>query len=489
MKQAALFIIVSLIAGGVSAQVDRIEYEAFKKKARSEYAGHKSKAQQDYAEFRRKANEEYARYMQEAWETMHVSKGEKPPVQPKPHRPPQVVPDKLPDYAPLPTPIVAPVLRMVLPPAIPSIEVPEPSPTAPTMQFDLYGTSCTVHASEDLRFKLSSVTEENISKAWEELSAEKYDGLLHDCLEQRRRLHLSDWGYICLLKSMSERLLPGYNLRNEAVLLQMYLLTQSGMKVRIAKSNGRLVLLVPFDHTVYNYSYVTLEGEKHYVLDKQSTGSVEVCKVAFPKEQVASIVMRELPRLKPDYSTNRTFVAKQFGTLRAEIAVNKSLIDFLDGYPVSAAWDCYANASLSQEVKDALYPILKEQIKGKSQQQAADMLLDFVQTAFDYATDQEQFGYERPLFGDESFYYPKNDCEDRSILYSILVRELLGLGVVLVHWEGHLATAVCFTEIVAGDYFSLNGKKYVVCDPTYIGASVGMTMPQYKQEKAEIIQL
>lgn len=478
-----------LTAGSLSAQVERDNYEAFKKKARSEYAGHKGKAQQGYAEFRRKANEEYARYMQEAWETVHVSQGEKPPVQPKPHRPPQVVPDKLPDYEPLPAPIVAPAPRHVLSPAIPSAEVPEPTPAAPTMQFDLYSTPCTVHASGDLAFQLHSLEEEDIADAWRVLSTEKYDGLLHDCLELRQRLHLSDWGYICLLKRMSERLLSEQTGHGEAVLLQMYLLTQSGMKVRIAKSGGRLVLLVPFDHTIYNYSYVTLEGDRYYVLDKKTTGSVGVCNEAFPKEQRASIVMRELPRLAPNTTTKRTFAAKNFGSLRVELSVNRSLIDFMNDYPVSSAWDCYANASLSQEVKDALYPMLKKHIKGKSQQQAANMLLDFVQTAFDYATDQEQFGYERPLFGDESFYYPKNDCEDRSILYCTLVRELLGLDVVLVHWEGHLATAVCFTEAVAGDYFSLNGKKYVVCDPTYIGASAGMTMPQFKQQQAEIVRL
>ena len=117
------------------------------------------------------------------------------------------------------------------------------------------------------------------------------------------------------------------------------------------------------------------------------------------------------------------------------------------------------------------------------------MLLDFVQTAFDYATDQEQFGYERPLFGDESLYYPKNDCEDRSILFAILVRDLLGLDVVLVHWPGHLATAVHFPEEVDGDYFTVEGRRYTVCDPTYIGAGIGETMPQFQNDKANLVTL
>ena len=110
-----------------------------------------------------------------------------------------------------------------------------------------------------------------------------------------------------------------------------------------------------------------------------------------------------------------------------------------------------------------------------------------MQTAFDYQTDQEQFGYERPLFGDELFYYPYSDCEDRSILFSILVHDLLHLDVVMLLYPGHLATAVRFTENVSGYYFMVNGEKYVICDPTYIGAPVGDCMPQYIGTAAEVV--
>ena len=133
--------------------------------------------------------------------------------------------------------------------------------------------------------------------------------------------------------------------------------------------------------------------------------------------------------------------------------------------------------------------MLKKQIKGKTQEEAANMLINFVQTAFDYATDDEQFGYERPLFGDEIFYYPYSDCEDRSILYSILVRDLLGLDVVLLYFPGHLATAVKFTEDISGYYLTIDNEKYLICDPTYIGAPIGDCMPDYQNVSAEIIKI
>ena len=105
-------------------------------------------------------------------------------------------------------------------------------------------------------------------------------------------------------------------------------------------------------------------------------------------------------------------------------------------------------------------------------------------------TDAQQFGQERPFFADETLFYPYSDCEDRAILFSVLVHELLGLDVLLLHYPVHLATAVSFGDLdVDGDYMTLDGKKYIVCDPTYIGSSVGDTMPQFKNTKAKIIRI
>jgi hypothetical protein len=49
--------------------------------------------------------------------------------------------------------------------------------------------------------------------------------------------------------------------------------------------------------------------------------------------------------------------------------------------------------------------------------------------------------------------------------------------------------AVGFTEDVAGDYIMQGEKRYVVCDPTYINAPVGMTMPDMNNQTARIILL
>ena len=136
-----------------------------------------------------------------------------------------------------------------------------------------------------------------------------------------------------------------------------------------------------------------------------------------------------------------------------------------------------------------LYPQLRELIAGKSQWEAGNLLLNWVQTAFVYEYDDKVWGEDRAFFPDETLYYPYCDCEDRSILFSRLVRDLMGLEVILLYYPGHLATAVCFTEDVAGDYLLVNGKRYVVCDPTFINANVGRTMTDMDNATAHVILL
>lgn len=148
-------------------------------------------------------------------------------------------------------------------------------------------------------------------------------------------------------------------------------------------------------------------------------------------------------------------------------------------------WAIYANTPMDNVAQDEL----KEKISGMDKKEAAERLLNFVQTAFVYEYDDKVWGCDRAFFAEETLYYPYCDCEDRSILFSRLVRDLLGLDVILVYYPGHLATAVCFDGDVNGDYIMLNDKRFIVCDPTYIGAPVGRTMPNMDNKGARIILL
>ena len=112
-----------------------------------------------------------------------------------------------------------------------------------------------------------------------------------------------------------------------------------------------------------------------------------------------------------------------------------------------------------------------------------------MQTAYSYQTDDQQFNREKWFFGDETFYYPYSDCDDRAILFSVLVRDVLNMEAVLLDYPNHLAAAVRFNSNVEGDYVTVDGTRFVVCDPTYVGAGVGVAMPDLDTSKLKIVKL
>ena len=165
-------------------------------------------------------------------------------------------------------------------------------------------------------------------------------------------------------------------------------------------------------------------------------------------------------------------------------------------------WAMYANTPLNNSTKEQLYPQFLsffEAIKNSFEEDGTDMrnyvpacvdlICHCIQTAFVYEYDDKVWGGDRAFFADETLYYPYCDCEDRSILLTRMVRDLLGLKCALVYYPGHLATAIAVGEDVKGDFIRINGTKFLVCDPTYIGAPIGMTMPGMDNQSAKVIVL
>ena len=53
-----------------------------------------------------------------------------------------------------------------------------------------------------------------------------------------------------------------------------------------------------------------------------------------------------------------------------------------------------------------LYPSLKKTITGMSERDAVGIILNWVQTAFEYEYDDKVWGGDRAFFAQETLYYP-----------------------------------------------------------------------------------
>lgn len=502
MKRIVIFSLALMPCLSVFAQVGHQDEQGGKPKneAAGMFGEFKKKAKSQYEGFRQKANAEYAQFMEEAWKMYHVNEAEEIPFHPMPIEPLEhnaPVTNSRIDYD-----IVeeAPAEKELTDDSGQQSSRPEPmEPILPVFESDLstqslvlYGSLFPIHvekpAEKVKNIKLKNLSERSVARMWRRLSCRYYDNVVAECLQQRENRNLCDWAYVQLTEKMANKYFSEGS--NEAVVLQMYLLTQSGYQMRIARAEDKLTLLMGSDEKIYRYKYFVIEGIQFYILDRSMQNkSMDVYDRAFPGEKSLSLVMTQ-PEFSIVKTASRTLTAKHYPSLSVSVETNRNLMDFYDDYPLTSHWTYYANASMSNVVKESLYPAIQDAIEGKSELEAANIILDFVQTSLSYSRDQEQFGYERPLYPDEALYYPSCDCEDRSILFSCLVRELLGLDVVLLNYPSHITTAVRFSDEVKGDFLTIDDQKYVICEPTFTkGAPVGYSAEKLKTVKPKVIKL
>lgn len=484
MKRVSLVSLLVLCSiSALSQNVDsyRAEYEKFRKQAFG-----------TYSDFRDECNQKYCEFLKSAWEYYKAGPiaenpfkdDNKPPViYEEDGKDKQDIPMPYDDIVPAPTPEPQPKPISPIPPT------PDNDQLEITINF--FNTALAIRAPQSI-IKLSSCNGEDLAKAWKTMSGSAYNPLLTDCLEVRSLMGLCDWGYLLFIWHLSSTYL-GEN-TNEATLLTAYIYSQSGYKMRLGEAEGHLCMLFASKHMIYGAPCYEIGQEYFYPLNYYGDG-LNACDFAFDNEESMSLYITNEQKFTLLVGESRKLKAEGYPT-SVNIAINESLVAFYSTYPTSEAdnnfmtrWAMYANTPLDSEVKKQLYPALYSQLEGKTYPEAANILLDFVQSAFVYEYDDKVWGGDRAFFAEESLYYPYCDCEDRSILFSRLVRDLLGLKVILVYYPGHLATAVRFDDYVRGDYINLNGERYLVCDPTYIGAPIGVTMPDMDNTTATVILL
>lgn len=465
-------------------------------KSRSEMDKFVQSMTDDFNNFRRQSMEQFAEFVRNPWKEFEVTK---PIPRPSPEPLPPVIMDDGQDNPIENKPVL---IEEVVKPVI---EEPQPQPVEPIeevpviapsyLNFAFFGTADKVRLDRDDLPVLKNVDENSVASMIQKLSTEDNDNLIFDCLEIREKRKLSDWAYVQMLNNIAQEAYPGR--KNEAQLLMAYLYMQSGYKMRLAMDEtNNLYMLFASKHVIYEKPAFVVGGEYFYGVDKLPE-RLRICQSSFPKEQSLSLLINTNQQLTFNKSEYRSISSSRYPEMKLDVAVNKNLLDFYSTYPSSALdgnimtrWAMYANTPMDNNIKATLYPNLKELLKDKSELDATNMLLNTLQTGLVYKRDNEIWGADRAFFAEESLFYPYCDCEDRAILLTRLVRDVLGLNCLLVYYPGHLAAAIEFSDdSVMGDYVTLEGHKYIIADPTYINAPIGKTMPDMDNSTAKVIKL
>ena len=353
-----------------------------------------------------------------------------------------------------------------------------------------YGSELKVELTKEhaKRFKIKGVSEKAVSKAMSQLINDtQYLNLVDNCVALKSQYNMCDWGYIIFTEKLAKSYF-GEEKCSESIVLRAFLLTQTGYDVRIGKSDAGLELLMYSNDEISLYPYVKIPNDfderNYYVITGDAIRYINTYHERYSEKSMpCNMKIGSSPIFAISPSLNRDYCSHLGVSVGAY--VNKNLMDFYDDYPL-CHWTVYAISGMSQELYKQVVGELKQQILGLNKKTAVTKILNFVQTAFPYAKDSVQFNGERPLFPDETFYYPGSDCEDHAILFAYLVNELIGLDVIFLHYSEpfpHLSTAIRFdNENITGDAILYEGEKYIMCDPTIggIGAGIGVQAQECK---------
>ena len=493
MKRHATLLILAA-ASAIWAAAQGTSYEEFR---RGMY--------ERYNNFREGMYERYDEFLAGAWADYEVVAGQKRSTTPKPRTAPRV-----PDAPALAAPreIRAPGQWSVEPERSGGLDSSDKSDrsdrsdrsdksdssdgsvsaAAVPVEFDFYGMALSI-PDPGLEIPRTVVDKQDLAARWRSLRQDrKAHGALASLRSLASELKLNDYLTLEMVRAYVGLRHASAGSASRASLAH-FLLVGMGYDVRLGITGDRDgVLLVPLKQDVAEHPFLKLDGKKYYLFMDKKLGkadyartSISTCDVT-PDGSLAEVDCA-LTDLNLPYKPHHYKVDN--GTLHIEGDVNANIFPVLRRYPLMQTGD-FARSTVQPSVRREIVDQLSAQLKGKPLAQAVDELLKFIQSGFDYATDEEFHGYEKPYFLEENLFYPKNDCEDRAIFYTYMLWYVLGVPNHLIAYPGHESASVVLDELSGGDSYRYDGKRYLISDPTYIGASTGQCMPDYINESPVI---
>ncbi len=348
---------------------------------------------------------------------------------------------------------------------------------------DFYGMEILV-PKIDFKISQSLGKVSDLARHWRILEEQDLaDKVEESIMPKIKKLGLNDYLTYEFLCAYMDSKFPGAGLSPKMSAVH-YMLANLGFDARIAvvANTGDPLILMPSKQTLYAKVYMPIDGQNYYVFSPNNANL-----------QGAQIATCTLPKVaksgkKMDFRINglnlpmkeRHFEVKH-GDMTLNGVLNENLMPIVYRYPQMDTED-FAVSVLDKRMRADLVAQVKEQLGGKEKLAATNELLKFTQSGFQYATDGDFHGFEKPYFLEENFYYPRNDCEDRAIFYTYMLWNALGVENQLLAFPGHESASVSIPDVkVKGTGYEYNGKHYWISDPTFIGSVTGMCMPDFER--------
>lgn len=506
MKIPGRFLAAALFAAAICPSIG----------AQSEsFADFRKRVLNEFNEFRSSILENYDKFLEGAWEDYDQIKGEKSNPVPKPRTAPTIGNTDAPVIQTTPvtsTPVTKP--QPATKPKKPTLPVANAKPSAPvaatrqpspepkpesasrpaaspetTDRFNIADIPLEVpHIEYNISRRLANTQE--FGAHWRGLSKTPLASQLIPAFRDLAdKYGFNDYLTFMAVNAYVDARFPQAHSSSRKSLVH-FLMANMGYDIRLGTNHtGTAMLLIPFNQMVFAHPYLNINGKKYFIfadedVDLSNPDNLRISTCALPTDadtgKSLDLLITGLRLPEKPYTYNI-----KFGDITLTGELNQTVMPLLYHYPQMPTAD-FAKSTILPDVRRQIVGQLKQQLAGMDEKTAVNTLLQFVQKGFEYSTDEDFHGFEKPYFLEETLFYPKNDCEDRAIFYTYLLWEVLGIPNQLICYPGHESASVSLSTPVKGISYSHSGKTFYISDPTYIGSVTGQCMPDFEQTAPEI---
>lgn len=338
-------------------------------------------------------------------------------------------------------------------------------------------------------------SESSITVFYKEMEDTPYQNLLENLESYKKKLSLNDWLFYELIRSTLNEIFIDKSDRQKE-LAAWFLLSKAGYNTRLTYLGVFIFVYVHSEENIFETPMIEEKGKMFInlssIYNNIDTKGALLNMLPFtpnPAGQIFSFDLSKLPKFKPLEKTRNFKFQWKDQVYNLQIKFDLNLINMMEHYPIFEEVS-YIQTPLSSIAAESLLPQLNEIIKDKTEKEVLEILAIFTRSAFQYKDDNDYFGKNKPMIGDEVFYYPYSDCEDRSALFYYLVKELLHLPMIVIAYNDHLTIAVATSKSIGNPIYHRN-KKYYICDPTGPSNSeeIGTPPRGYRNKQFEVLEI
>lgn len=355
------------------------------------------------------------------------------------------------------------------------------------MLVDLYGHALVFNLQHDFYYQRAQcLNETNLTESVELfMNDAQSDTLIKQMEQYAAALKMDDMAFLTMLNKVTNAVL-----KNESydckTLFKYAILQKKGFDVFIGYSETSITLYGRTNFMVDNCLFIERGNKKYFDLsfNQQQEPHAEQLFVMRHKGKALPIVMNMIN--PPEFNAKQTKKVMPFeydGFVYFFTAkVNQSLVDYYKDLPTININTVYLNYGLSATATASLVKEMKKATSYMNTTESVNFILQFVQTTFEYKKDQQVYGQEKFSFPEETLLNTYSDCEDKAMLYAVLVNKVLGLKTVALYYKDaeHINIAIENWNTNIKGNFSFQDQDYIVCEPSVKGFNPGESASEIK---------